>query len=180
MNKKLLFTALIFGLLQMTMVSAQTKTTDKNTEAKHDSLMPYQKYPKLPAFKILEMDSVTTFNTYDIPTGKPVLLMFFGPDCDHCKHLTEELIKGMDSLKNLQFYMLSFGNPSAIKGFYDKFHLENYPNIKVVGKDADFFFTSFYGARFVPYLAVYDKHKKFVKKFEGGATIKELYEASRK
>jgi hypothetical protein len=177
MKKLLLLTALIFGMLQTATVSAQEK---KNEEKKIDSLLPYQKNHSLPTFNILEMDSTTTFVTNKIPMGKPSLIMFFGPDCDHCKHQMEEMVKGMDSLKDLQFYLCTFGNPTAIKGFYDKFHLENYPNVKVVGKDVDYFFTSFFGARFVPYLAVYDKHKKFVKKFEGHASVKELYEASRK
>lgn len=178
MKKILLLTALIFGLLQTATVNAQDAKEPVKPEGKKDTLLPYQKYPNLPAFKILEMDSTTVFNTYDIPTGKPVVLMFFGPDCDHCKHLTEELLKGWDSLKNIQFYLMSFGKPSAVKGFYDKFHLEKHSNVKVVGQDVDFFFPSYFGARFVPYLAVYDKNKKFVKKFEGAATVKELYEAS--
>ncbi len=184
MKKILLLTVLLFGMLQVTTVSAQVQTPDKpgnkTAEAKKDTLLPYQKHPALPAFKILEMDSTTTFNTYDIKTGKPILLMFFGPDCGHCKHQMEKMIAGMDSLKQLQIYMVSFANPTPIKNFYEEYHLANYPNIKVVGKDAEFFFSSWFGARSVPYMAVYDKHKKFVKKFESSATVEELYQASKK
>ena len=71
------------------------------------------------------MDSSTIFNTYNIPDGKATLLMFFGPDCDHCKHFTEQMLKGMDSSKDVQIYMFSFANPTPIKGFYNEFHLEH-------------------------------------------------------
>jgi len=180
MKKILLLAALLLGMLQNNIVSAQNTTAEKPAEPKKDTLLPYQKNPGLPAFKILEMDSTTTFNTYDIKPGKPTLLMFFGPDCGHCKHQMEKMIAGMDSLKQLQIYMVSFANPTPIKNFYEEFHLDKYPNVKVVGKDAEFFFGSFFGARAVPFMAVYDKHKKFVKKFESSATVQQLYEASRK
>jgi thiol-disulfide isomerase/thioredoxin len=183
MKKILLLAACAVALLYSDTLQAQQKAQKipQTTPAvKKDSLLPYQKYPKMPAFKILEMDSTTTFNTYDIPSGKPTVIIFFGPDCEHCKHLTETLLAGWDSLSNIQFYMVSFANIGPIRNFYNKFNLQDHKNIKVVGKDAEFFFSSFYGARAVPYLAVYDKHKKFVRKFEGSATVKELYDATRK
>jgi len=144
-----------------------------------DSLLPYQKNPTLPAFHILMMDSSTIFNTYYIPEGKPTVLMLFSPDCDHCQHLTEMLLKGMDSLKQIQFYLVTPMNLTMLKGFYDKYHLADYKNIKV-GKDYEYFFYNFYGAHYVPYIAVYDKQKKLLKTFEGSTTVKDLYELTNK
>lgn len=171
MKNIFLFLAVVF-CLGAHHVNAQT---GKDTTAAVDSL-PYLKYPKLPAFNIMLLDSATVFNTFNILEGRASVLMLFSPDCEHCKRLTEKILKGMDSLKDVNFYMFTPMKLSALKPFYDKFHLGDYKNIKVVGRDYEFFFFSYYGAKYVPYLAVYDKHKKLLKGYPDGVTVKELYE----
>lgn len=180
--KKISFLLLLFIMLGNIVMAQDTSATQSsaNSEPPEDSL-PYKKYPTLPAFKILEMDSTTIFNTYNIPKGKPTVLMLFSPDCDHCQHLTEKLTKGMDSLKDIQFYMVTpVSSMTELREFYNKNHLADYKNIAVVGRDYQFFFFSFYGARFVPYLAIYDKHKKLIKAMDSNLSVKELYELTHK
>jgi len=141
-----------------------------------DTLKPYQKYPTLPAFNIRLADSGTIFNTYNIPEGKPIALMLFSPDCDHCKRTIKSLIKGMDSIKNIQFYLISgYHDYGAIREFYEKHHLGDYENIKVVGRDYEYFFIDFYKTKFVPDIALYDAHKKLIKLIEGETTANEVY-----
>jgi hypothetical protein len=198
--KKIFFLFMMLGIVAINNADAQNKpapvlpasssaghalvnnppsSAPNNGMPPEDSL-PYRKYPTLPAFKILEMDSSTVFNTYDIPEGKPTVLMLFSPDCDHCKHLTEKLTSGMDSLKDVQIYMMTpVSSITELRDFYVKYHLADYKNIKIVGRDTDFFFFSFYGARFVPYLALYDKHKKLIKTLDTNISVKEIYELTR-
>lgn len=172
--KKIYLLAALLGLLFHFPASAQMKKPTEDTV-----IHPYQKNPKLPAFRLLSMDSSSVFNTYNIPSGKPIILIYFGPECEHCQRFTEGMLKSIDSLKDFRIYMFTFANLTQLKGFYEKYHLSQYKNI-TMGKDYEFFFPSFYGARFVPYIAVYDKHKHFSKKFEGSATVTELYEAGMK
>jgi hypothetical protein len=139
--------------------------------------LPYKKYPTLPAFNILEMDSTTIFNTFNIPKGHYVALMAFDPDCHHCKDFTRKLTAEMDSLKNINFYLCTpVHDISAIKKFYDDFHLGDFKNIKVVGRDYEFFYHDFYKVKFVPDIALYDKDKNLIKLFEANATVKDLYD----
>lgn len=143
-----------------------------------DTSAKYVKDPKLPAFNILLTDSATMFNTEDIPKGKPTVLLFFSPDCSHCQEKVQMLLKGMDSLKDVRFYLMSGAhNVTDIRNFADKYHLQDYKNIMVVGKDINFFFISFYGTKRFPDVAVYDKHNKFVARLEQNFTVKDLYEA---
>jgi thiol-disulfide isomerase/thioredoxin len=150
-------------------------------EGDSDTLKPYQKYPTLPAFNILLMDSTNLFNTYNIPYGRPSILICFSPDCKHCKGFFKRLLPGMDSLKNVDFYIVTaYSLVSEIKKFYDEYHLGDYPNIKVVGRDYEFFYHEFYRVKFVPDLALYNGKKKLVKFFEGEASVAEIYEYSSK
>lgn len=152
------------------------QATGSDTTARKDTL-PYMKYPTLPAFNLLLMDSVTIFNTFNIPTGNPIALMLFDPDCRHCKDLIRRLTDGMDSLKQIQFYMVTPAHSmAALRKCYDDFGLAKYNNIKVVGRDYEFFFHDFYRVKFVPDIALYDRNKNLIKLFEANATVKDLYE----
>ena len=161
----------------VTRAGAQDTKEMKNKINPATDTLPYQKYPDLPAFNILLLDSTTIFNTFNIPKGKPSLIMFFDPDCKHCKAETKMLLRGMDSLKDINFYMItSVHNMDAIRKYRDEFHLGDYKNIEVIGRDYEFFYVTFYGIKYVPDIALYDARKRFVKFFEGHTTVKELYD----
>ncbi len=141
-----------------------------------DSIAPYQKYPTVPAFNIRLRDSVTVFNTYNIPAGEPIGIIFFDPDCKHCKHTLKNLFSNMDSVKDVQFYMITpVHDMSKLRGFYEEHHLADFKNIKIVGRDFEFFFFTYYRARSLPDIALYDEHKKLIKIIEGEFTASDIY-----
>ncbi len=176
MKKAILFLAIICSLALTAGAQNKKLSPGGDPPPPEDTLKPYQKYPTLPAFNILEMDSTTIFNTYNIPEGKPIALMLFSPDCKHCKRTVDALIKGMDSIKNVQFYLVTaMHSMTQIKEFYEEHHLSHYKNIQVVGMDYEFFYFSYYNTKFVPDIALYDEHKKLVKLIEGETNASEVY-----
>jgi hypothetical protein len=141
-----------------------------------DTLKPYQKYPELPAFNILLQDSSTIFNTYNIEEGQPVAIMFFDPECKHCRHTMAALLPGMDSIKNVRFYLVTpQHNVTALRNFYKEFRLADYKNIEVVGRDYEFFFITNYGTKNLPDVALYDAQKKLITLIEGEFTASDIY-----
>jgi thioredoxin-related protein len=141
----------------------------------NDSL-PYLQHPELPAFRLQMMDSTTVLNTYNIKQGKKTVLMLFSPDCEHCQHMADSMRNHMEEMQDVQIYMFSFMDLYQIKNFAAKYKLNRYKNI-TFGKDVDFFFAGFYKLTSVPGIAIYDKKKKFVKLFNGGAKIEDLLAA---
>ena len=135
--------------------------------------LPYMSDKTLPSFNLLLLDSTTIFNTKDIPAGKPVVLMYFSPDCEHCQHQTEAILKDMDSLRNVRFVLLTSLPFDKMRNFYAYYKLGDYKNI-TLGRDYEFFFSRHYGSQYVPYLAIYDRHKKLVKVFDGGTKVSTL------
>jgi thioredoxin-related protein len=164
MKKYLLF---LFVLAFSYSVYAQENVSDS---------LPYQRYPTMPAFRILMLDSVMMINTYNIPKGKPTILMYFSPDCDHCEKMTETMLKHIDELKDTRIFLFSPMSLSLIRSFNEKLKLKDYNNI-VIGQDFDHIFSKYYGAKYVPYIAIYDRDKKLVRTFEGGAKIEQLIKA---
>jgi len=159
---------------------AQEKKEVKNaTVPEKDTVTPYRKYPTLPAFNIRMMDSVTIFNTYNIPSGDdPIAIFFFSPDCGHCRRTTQRIVDSMDMLKDIRFYMVTpLFNMVELRKFYEEFHLAEYKNIKLVGRDYEFFCGSFFGIKVVPDLVLYDGHKKLIKLIQGETYAQKIYDA---
>ncbi len=136
-------------------------------------LPAYQRFPTLPAFNLLLQDSATEFNTYNIKEGRPTVLFFFSPDCEHCQMTTDSLMKHMEEMKKADFYMFTFMPLSMLRPFAEKHGLNDYKNI-TVAKDYQFFFPGFYKAATVPYLVVYDRKKRLVKLWNGTVKMPEL------
>lgn len=99
--------------------------------------------------------------------------MLFNPDCEHCQHETEEIIKNIDQLKDVQIVMATMMPFSLMKSFYEKYGLEKYENINV-GQDIKYTLPSFYQISFMPYLAMYDKKGNLLTTFEGSMKIQDL------
>jgi len=176
---KKIFSVAVLMCLCAVVATAQTKEVKDTASAPKDTVTePYLLYPTLPAFNILDMDSSTIFNTYNIPEGNPIVIFFFSPDCGHCQRTMKRITRSMDSLEGVNFYLATPQHSfTEIRQFYKDHHLNKYKNIKIVGRDYEFFFGTFYGIKVVPDLAIYDAHKKLVKLIQGESNAKEIYEA---
>jgi thiol-disulfide isomerase/thioredoxin len=140
-----------------------------------DSL-PYRLDPRFPSFDIVLRDSVKVFNTKDIQSGRPIALMLFNPDCHHCMEATDAIVRGMDSLKDVRFYMVStVPNMGLMRKFYDEHKIGTCKNIEVFGGDYEFFFISHYGTFRVPSIVLYDADKKLLNILENRFTATDIY-----
>ena len=136
-------------------------------------LAPYKRFPTVPPFKLLKIDSTSYFTKSDLKKNKPVLIILFNPDCDHCKHEIEEIIKDMDELKDIQIVMTTMMPFDLMKSFYEKYGLDKFDNV-TVGRDFQYLLPTFYQIRFMPYLAMYDKKGNLLTTFEGTMKIDDL------
>src|SRR5688572_27285650 len=99
--------------------------------------------------------------------------MFFSPDCDHCQHQTEDLLKDMESFKNVEIVMASYQPLEMMKGFYEKYQLAKYPNIHI-GRDTKYFLPPFFKMSNLPYLALYNRKGDLITTFEGNVKTARL------
>jgi len=153
----------IFILLSVIVYSQQDSTIQP----------PYKRFPTVPPFKLLKIDSTSYFTKNDLKKNKSVLIILFNPDCDHCKHEIEEIIKDMDEFKNIQIVMATMMPFDLMKSFYEKYGLAKFDNI-TMGRDFQYLLPSFFQIRFMPYLAMYDKKGNLLTTFEGTMKIEDL------
>lgn len=140
--------------------------------AQTDTLPAYLQVPYIPPFKILLADS-SWYSKVNLPAKKPVLILYFSPDCGHCQLETEELISRMKELKNLHVVMVTSRPYADMAFFANHYKLRRFPSIKI-GADPQRLVTNFYNVKFTPFSALYDKKGKLVKVYEDGINWKEL------
>ena len=146
--------------------------------AQSDSLKAgYLRYPTIPPFTLLKTDS-TDLTRDDLTKHKKTMIMFFSPDCDHCKHQTKDMLANMDKFKDVEILMATYQPFEEMQAFYNDNHIANYPNIKM-GRDTKYFFVPFYKMNSLPFLALYNSKGKLLTTFEGTTPIEKLTEAFR-
>jgi thioredoxin-related protein len=137
---------------------------------------PYLKYPTIPPFHLLKLDSATYLTKDDIKKHRRTLVMFFSPDCDHCKHQTEAILGDFADFKDVEIVMATYQPFNELKEFNTHYRLFEHPNIKL-GRDEKFFLAPFYKIRNLPYLALYDKKGNLITTFEGTQKIETIVKA---
>lgn len=160
MKKAVLFTGFIMACLLC------------RAQSRNDTTAPYTKVPYIPPFSILLTDS-TWYGKKDLPKDKPIVIMYFSPDCSHCQWETKELVDSMQYFENTFFVLAAYKNMGEIKEFSEKYKLQDFSNIKV-GRDTAYFLPHFYHVKFTPFIAVYDENGNFLKAFPQGAKIEDL------
>jgi thioredoxin-related protein len=131
---------------------------------------PYKRFPTVPPLKLLLTDSSTIFTDNDLRNNKPLFLILFSPDCEHCQKETEELIEKIDSFKNIQIVMATFMPVDKIKPFYENYRLDRFSNI-IVGYDMQHTLTTYYRISYTPFLAFYDKKGNLIDGFQGALPL---------
>ena len=134
---------------------------------------PYQRFPTVPAFSLLTGDSTTFYKRESLPKGKPVLLMLFSPECSHCQHTAEEIVKHKDSLSNIQIVMATLHTISQMNAFAETYGLKAMPNV-VLGKDVYYVLPSFYRIRNLPFMALYNAKGELIQTMEGSMPIENV------
>jgi cytochrome oxidase Cu insertion factor (SCO1/SenC/PrrC family) len=136
----------------------------------------YKRFPTVPPFTILQADSTSL--TKDNLKHQPTIIMYFSPDCDHCKHQWADMEKRMKDLKKYQIIMITYQPFEEMVAFYKSKKIASYSNIKL-GRDTKFFLPPFYKIQSLPYQALYDKNGDLVTTFEGNVKIDKLLAAFR-
>lgn len=135
----------------------------------------YKRFPTIPPFTVLQVDS-TSLTKDNLKKHQPTLIMYFSPDCDHCKHQWEDMEKNMKELKKYQIVMITHQPFDLMKAFYNNHNIASYSNIKM-GQDTKFFLPPFYRMQSLPFMALYDKNGNLITTFEGTVKIDKLLAA---
>lgn len=127
----------------------------------------------LPHFDLLKSDSTTLYSSGAIEKNKPLLLILFSPDCEHCQKFTKSLLDSINYLRDFSIVFATNDPIERLKAFESHFGTKSYPNI-VLGRDVNYFFPRLFKNQPPPIIAVYNKEKALKNIFYGAPTIKQI------
>jgi len=133
----------------------------------------------IPPYHILNTDSVYV-TPAALKKNKPVMIIYFSPDCNHCQRLMYDMKPKMKAFKKLQMVMITWVQYKAIKKFYRDFGLSAYPNITVGTEGYTYLVQKYYHVINTPYIAFYDGKGKLVKTFDKEPKLDELVKTAKK
>ncbi len=117
---------IVFSALVALQAAAQPGSAGtKNTNPVVDTVPPYKKNPSLPPFKLLQADS-TWFTNMELAKKKPVVIIYFSPECGHCQLAAQEMTNSIDKLKDATFLWVSYYSVPDIAKFVENYHLAQY------------------------------------------------------
>jgi thioredoxin-related protein len=137
---------------------------------------PYLKNPGIPPFHLLEVDSVHILTKEDIKKNKRVLLIFFSPECEHCKHQMRDILADFSKFKDIEIVMATFQPFEQMQTFYNYYRIADHPNI-LMGRDEKYMLPPYYRMQSLPFLALYDKKGNFITHFEGNQKVDTIMNA---
>lgn len=144
-----------------------------------DNRPVYLRYPTVPLFTVYKAPDSTAFTRSELKKKTPTIFFIFSPECGHCQHETEMMIKNIDKLKHTQIVMVTYFPFKEMMDFYHVYKIARYPQI-TMARDAAFFFPEFYKVKNFPSFYVYDKKGNFKEFLEGDVKIDRLLNALNK
>lgn len=114
------------------------------------------------------------FNATNLPYGKPILLIYFSPDCDHCQVMMKEWFKKANDFKKASVVMMSFLPVDKMMSFEKSFKTNQYPNIIVGTEGLSFFVRYYYRIADMPFTALYDKNGNLITSHEKSIPLDDL------
>ncbi len=103
-----------------------------------------------------------TFSVEDIKKNKPVVLIYFAPDCDHCKLLMKDFFTRVNDFSGAEVIMISYKPLKDLVRFVNTYNVGNYPNIKVGMELPVYFIRYYFNLTNTPFTALYNKKMQLV------------------
>ena len=114
------------------------------------------------------------FNSAEITKGKPVLLIYFAPDCDHCHTLMNAFFTKATSFASAEVIMVTFTPLPDVAAFTKKYQTAQFPNIRVGSEGSSHFLRQYYKLQNTPFAALYNKEGKLVASYRKNPSVDHL------
>lgn len=127
----------------------------------------------LPDFK-MQLTNGQMFSSADLSKSKPVIIIYFAPDCGHCQLLIKNVLKRINEFKKSQIILVSFESLQQVIDFEKEYGLKSYPFIKTGIEKPVFFFRYYYHLENTPFTALYDKRGKYIISYQKETPVDDL------
>lgn len=130
----------------------------------------------LPPFS-MTLSNGRYFTPAELPKEKPVLLIYFAPDCDHCHTLMNGFFKRVNEFKKVEVVMVTFTPVKEVSDFERSYQTTQYPNIRVGTEGQTNYLRLFYKLQSTPFVALFNRKGELVKSYRKDPSVDALIKA---
>jgi thiol-disulfide isomerase/thioredoxin len=128
---------------------------------------------KIPSFRMV-LSNGSFFSAENLQKNKPLVLIYFAPDCDHCKTLMKDFFKKATDFNKAQVVMITYKDLKEVSQFINEYGVKNYPNI-IVGTEVPIYYIRYYfNLANTPFTALYNKKGELVFSYRKQTSIDDL------
>jgi hypothetical protein len=129
----------------------------------------------IPPFNMILTDGVTYYNASNINKSMPLMIVYFDPECEHCRQYTKNLLKNIKKFSGVQIVMIcNAPGVAPVKNFVTTFKLSSYANIKVGTEGLYSATLNFYHVSVTPFTALYNSSGLLIKYYRTVPEIQQL------
>jgi cytochrome oxidase Cu insertion factor (SCO1/SenC/PrrC family) len=110
------------------------------------------------------------FKAQNLPLGKPIIIVYFSPECEECHQFMEAMLNQIDDFMGASIAMITYMPLEKVTPYVTANKLDKYPNIYVGTEGNSLFVRNYYNIMQFPFVALYNKDGVLIKKY----TTKEI------
>ena len=149
----------LFGALQVVMFVARPTPVEELRI----------KVAGLPSIKLTAPDG----SQFELETGKPLILIYFNSECDHCQRELEEVGNNMSLFSSTTLVLMSSQSQEEITQFVDKAGFKEYPNVRF-GRIRPEELSERFGTLALPQIFIYSSEGNLITLFSGETKPSEI------
>ena len=130
---------------------------------------------KLPPFRIMQTNG-QVFNATQLPMGKPIVVIYFDPDCHDCQALMGQLFSQTKSFQKASLALITNASINQVIVFADKYKVATYKNMVVGTEGANAPIGQYYHYPPMPFVALYDKNGNLLMTYKKTVPMADLVE----
>lgn len=154
---KIITIVLVFGLVSFLIYKVIKIAKEKNTITNN--------IKNIPKFNFKSLDD-KKFTNNNLKSNLPSVFIYFNSECDFCQHEAQSISENLNRFKAVQFVFVSTEPITTIQQFSAQYNLNKQQNITFLHDQSNTFSNRF-GATTIPYILMYDKNQKLIKKHNG-------------
>lgn len=119
---------------------------------------------KVPPFRMMQADG-RVFRAEYLPVGKPIVLIYFSPDCEECHKLTTALLARINEFRDVSIAMITYQQVNLMSDYVKQNNLLSYSNIYIGTEYPTLNVRNYYNIMRFPFVALYNKNGDLIRKY---------------
>jgi len=109
----------------------------------------------------------------DLLRNGPVVVVYYGPDCGHCRKLGKELATSSSEIDAIQWVFVSRAPAHEAKAYAQETGLAAHPSVYLC-RDEQARFYQYFGEMYIPSVYVFNSQRKFLQSLHQNTEIQDI------